>query len=72
MKPSKLLNMANQIGAFFEAMPDREQGINDVADHILRFWEPRMRTGLLDYIDVAGDGELKPIVRDALPMLRER
>jgi formate dehydrogenase subunit delta len=71
MKPSNLIIMANQIGTFFEAMPDREQGINDIADHILRFWEPRMRSSLLDYIAIAGDGELKPIVRDALPMIRE-
>ncbi|MGD9170599.1 MAG: formate dehydrogenase subunit delta [Candidatus Thiodiazotropha sp.] len=70
MNPSNLINMANQIGAFFEAMPNREQGINDIADHILRFWEPRMRTCLLDYIAIAGDWELKPIVRDALPIIR--
>lgn len=71
MNPDNLIKMANQIGAFFEAMPDRQQGTKDVAGHILRFWEPRMRARLLDYIANAGEGELKPIVRDALPMIRE-
>ena len=70
MNPSNLIKMANQIGAFFEATPDREKGIEEIADHILRFWEPRMRYSFLDYIDIAGDGELKPIVRAALPMIR--
>jgi formate dehydrogenase subunit delta len=71
MNPSNLIKMANQIGAFFEATPNREQGTQEVAGHILRFWEPRMRTGLLNHIATAGDGELKPIVRDALPMIRK-
>jgi formate dehydrogenase subunit delta len=68
MNPANLIKMANQIGAFFEAMPDREQAVNDVAAHILRNWEPRMRRELLQHADT-GDGELKAVVRDALPLI---
>jgi formate dehydrogenase subunit delta len=70
MNPDNLIKMANQIGAFFEAMPDLEQASKDVADHILRFWEPRMRSDLLAYITDAGDGELKPVVRAALLIIK--
>ena len=47
MNRDNLIKMANQIGAFFEAMPDREQAIKDIASHLLRTWDPRMRTELL-------------------------
>jgi formate dehydrogenase subunit delta len=69
MNPAHLIKMANQIGAFFEAMPDREQAVKDVAAHILRNWEPRMRAELLGYVAEAGDEELKSVVRDALALL---
>lgn len=70
MNPDNLIKMANQIGAFFEATPDREQGVKDVAGHILRFWEPRMRNAFLEHTQLVGDRELKPIVRDALVPIR--
>jgi formate dehydrogenase subunit delta len=70
MNPSNLIKMANQIGAFFEAMPDQQQATRDVAGHILKSWEPRMRNGFLEYIDKAGDEALKPVVREALPFIR--
>jgi hypothetical protein len=38
--------MANQIGAFFEAQPDQTQAAKDVAAHIQRNWEARMRKAL--------------------------
>jgi len=63
--------MANQIGAFFEAMPDREQAIKDVAGHILRSWDPRMRRDLMQYVGDHGDGDLKAVVRDALPSISD-
>jgi formate dehydrogenase subunit delta len=70
MNPANLVKMANQIGAFFEAMPDHEQAAKDVANHILRSWERRMRSRFLEYIAAAGDGELKAVVRDALPLIK--
>ena len=70
MNPDKLIKMANQIGTFFDAMPNREQAVKDVAAHIQRSWEPRMRTSLLRHVSRNGDGELGAIVRDALPLLK--
>jgi formate dehydrogenase subunit delta len=70
MNPVNLIKMSNQIGAFFEAMPDREQAIKDVAAHIQNTWEPRMRADLLQHIAKFGDAELKSVVREALPLLK--
>jgi formate dehydrogenase subunit delta len=70
MKVANLIKMANQIGAFFDAMPNREQAIKDVAAHLQRNWEPRMREALHQYVRETGDAELSLIVRDALPLVK--
>lgn len=66
MKPDKLIKMANQIGAFFEAMPDHEQAVAGVVAHIQKNWEPRMRTSLQEHVMRNGDEALMPVVREAL------
>jgi len=71
MKLEKLIAMANQIGAFFEAMPDREQAVADVASHLRRSWEPRMREQILASLGTAEEAQLKPLVREALLALRD-
>lgn len=71
MNPAHLVKMANQIGAFFEAQPDQAQAAKDVAAHLQRNWEPRMRKELLQHVSVAGDGELKPVVRAALKAIAD-
>ena len=40
---NNLIKMANDIGAFFEAMPDQQQAAKDAASHIQKFWESRMQ-----------------------------
>jgi formate dehydrogenase subunit delta len=70
MKIDNLITMANQIGSFFEAMPDREEAVSDIAGHIKRFWEPRMRRALLGQVDVDGGEGLMEIVREAVGRYR--
>ncbi len=70
MTPSKLIKMANQIAAFFEAMPNREQAAKDVAAHIQRNWEPRMRAALLQHVVEHCDTELSSLAREALPLVK--
>ena len=41
MKPDRLVYMANQIGKFFEAQRTDEV-VPGIADHIKKFWDPRM------------------------------
>ncbi len=61
-----LVKMANQIGAFFESMPDREQAKADIATHIKKFWDPRMRKTILQKMDGGEAEELSPVVREAI------
>ncbi|WP_322033495.1 formate dehydrogenase subunit delta [Paraburkholderia sp. J76] len=55
MKADHLIEMANQIGMFFDSLPDREEALTGIAEHIRKFWEPRMRRTLLAALD--GEGE---------------
>ena len=41
MDVDNLIHMANRIGEFFQAMPDRAEAVDGVATHIRKFWEPR-------------------------------
>jgi len=54
-----LVSMANDIAANFAFHPDVELRI---ADHINRFWAPRMRRLLLEYAAKDGAGLSEPLV----------
>jgi formate dehydrogenase subunit delta len=64
---NKLVYMANQIGKFF-ASQGREQAIAGTADHIQKFWDPRMRAAIFAHLKEGGAG-LDPVVRAALEQL---
>jgi len=66
MDIDNLVRMANRIGDFFQAMPDRAEARDGVASHIRRFWEPRMRHRLADCLDSPACADLHPLVREAL------
>lgn len=64
----KIVRMANQIGTFFNSKP-YEEGVAGTAEHINKFWEPRMRRQFFEFVD-AGGGGLSPIVLDAAAKVR--
>ena len=66
MDVDNLIHMANRIGQFFEAMPDRQEAMDGIAQHLKKFWEPRMREELLTQLDRSGPGELSPLVAEAI------
>ena len=66
----KLVYMANQIGKFFHSQP-HDQAVDGIADHIRKFWDPRMRSKILAYV-AAGGGGLEPDVREAIELLKDR
>lgn len=72
MEPMKLVHMANQIGEFFEAEPDQAAAFEGVAGHIHRFWDPRMRRALFQWVDAQGGQGLSPLVLKALEANRQR
>ena len=61
-----LIHMANRIGEFFDAMPDRAEALDGVATHIRKFWDPRMRRELIAAIDTGQADALMPLVREAV------
>ncbi|MDZ5697115.1 formate dehydrogenase subunit delta [Chelativorans sp. M5D2P16] len=65
----KLVYMANQIAGFFQTMDD-EEAVAGVADHINKFWEPRMRRQLFRIIERGCDG-LKPLVLKAAKQINQ-
>lgn len=60
-----LIQMANRIGDFFDVMPQRQEARKSVADHLHKFWTPRMRRDLYEHFDHGGAG-IKPIVAETL------
>lgn len=69
MNTDKLAYMANQIGKFF-AVQGEEAAIAGIADHLKRFWDPRMRAEIRAYLKGGGAG-LDPNVEKAVARLGE-
>ena len=69
MKPDNLVYMANQIGKFFQSQREDEV-VPGIANHIKKFWDPRMREAIFAFIDQGGEG-LDPKVREALLHLKD-
>ncbi len=67
----KLIYMANQIGTFFKAQ-DTATAPEKIAEHIKKFWDPRMRQAIIAYIDAGGGAGLDPAARQAVETLRPR
>ncbi len=66
MDIDNLVRMANQIGGFFSAYPDRNEALEGIATHIKKFWEPRMRVLILDHLSAEQTPDMLPLVREAL------
>jgi formate dehydrogenase subunit delta len=66
MNIAPLVTMANQIGEFFDAMPDRPEALDGLTQHIRLFWTPKMRRAFTDHFEQTGGAGLTPIVIDAL------
>lgn len=55
MNSEDLIRMANQIADYYRPYP-RDEAVKGVADHIIAFWDPRMRTGLAEIVAHGGMG----------------
>jgi formate dehydrogenase subunit delta len=69
MSPDRLIYMANQIGKFFNSQ-GQDKAVPGIAEHIKKFWDPRMRSVILAHLDKGGEG-LDPSVRDAIATLKK-
>lgn len=66
----RLIYMANQIGSFF-ATQGHDRAVPGIADHIAKFWDPRMRAQIFAHLEKGGEG-LQPNVKEALEILARR
>ncbi|MDE2167239.1 MAG: formate dehydrogenase subunit delta [Alphaproteobacteria bacterium] len=66
---AKLAYMANQIGKFFAHQP-ADQAVDSIADHLLKFWDPRMRRAIVVHIEQSGEAGLDPRVLKAIEKVR--
>jgi formate dehydrogenase subunit delta len=67
MSPDKHVYMANQIGRFFAHQPD-EKAVANIADHLVKFWDPRMRAAILSYVNDGGTGLEPRVLRAVLTL----
>jgi formate dehydrogenase subunit delta len=58
-----LVRMANQIADFFKIQP-ADKAVEGTADHIRKFWDPRMRAMMTQHLAHGGAG-LNPIALQA-------
>lgn len=68
MSPDRLVYMANQIGKFFAHRPS-DAAIAEIANHLQKFWDPRMRSQIIALLD-RPDTAFDPPVRRAVESLR--
>ena len=67
MKSEYLVKMANEIAAFYDST--EANPATAVADHLRRFWEPRMIAAFVAHLKAGGAG-LTPTTRAAAEQLR--
>jgi formate dehydrogenase subunit delta len=64
----QLVKMANEIAAFFANGSEPGQGPQSVAAHLHRYWDPRMRKQIVEYLNDGG-ADLAPLARSAVEIL---
>jgi formate dehydrogenase subunit delta len=55
MDQELMIHMVNQIALFFASYP-KEDAVAGIADHLKKFWEPRMRRQIIEYAAQGGGG----------------
>ena len=64
-----LIKMVNEIGEFFAGTTDAQAAARDVANHLKRFWEPRMRAQILNYYEQRHGAGLSEVAKSAVALL---
>lgn len=69
MNIERLVKMANEIAAFYVADSPADAPKN-IAAHLQRFWEPRMRKAIIEHNNAGGAG-MENAVRQAVRLLAQ-
>jgi formate dehydrogenase subunit delta len=67
MDSEQMVHSANQIALFFASYP-KEEAVAGVLDHMKKFWEPRMRQQIIQYV-ASGGGGLHDLAQEAVRQL---
>ncbi len=68
MNIEHLVTMANDIGNFFTSEAGDAAAPKEVATHITKFWDPRMRSQIIGHSKSGGEG-LSPVALTAVGLL---
>ena len=60
-----LIKMTNEIGEFFAGTAEAPEAARAVANHLKRYWEPRMRAQMLKYYEERGGAGLTDLAKSA-------
>jgi len=71
MNIENLVMMANDISNFFASEPDHVAAVAGVANHMKRYWEPRMRAQMIAHAESGGHG-LGDLAREGVLELARR
>ena len=71
MNIEPLIKMANEIASFFEGDQDKDQAMQNAANHMSRYWERRMRHEIVAHYQ-RGAGGLGDIARGAVAILAQQ
>jgi formate dehydrogenase subunit delta len=64
-----LIKMTNEIGEFFAGTTDADSAAKDVANHLRRYWEPRMRAQILKYYEERQGAGLTDLAKSGVALL---
>jgi formate dehydrogenase subunit delta len=62
------IRLINKVVVHFGYLP-AEQAVTEVADHVRKFWDPRMKRRLLELVD-SEPSDLEPVALAAAALLR--
>jgi formate dehydrogenase subunit delta len=71
MNTDLMIKMVNEISAFFAGEDDQAQAAREVEQHLLKFWEPRMRAQLLEYFEQRNGAGLSELSLKAVGLLAQ-
>ncbi len=64
-----LIKMTNEISEFFAGTADQPQAAAAVANHLRRYWEPRMRAQMLKYYEERNGAGLSELAKSGVAIL---
>ena len=69
MNIDHMIKMANEITSFWEGEAGPDKAAVEVASHLRRFWEPRMRAQMISYFEERQGAGLSDVAKAAIALL---